>query len=102
MSDSIIARSNAFYATTGSQKHEQTNFDPQHTDGHHVRQSNAGSTGHQLNLRDALEWLLGSHAPKDEEGALSHEEKAARRNRRMELLMWLLNLEPRLTPYGDY
>jgi hypothetical protein len=51
-------------------------------------------------LRDALEWLLGP-ATNPEDDHMSHEEKNARSNRRMELLMWLLNLEPRLAPYGE-
>lgn len=53
-----------------------------------------------MNLRDALEWLLGS-ATNPEDDHMSHEEKSARSNRRMELIMWLLNLEPRLAPYGE-
>jgi hypothetical protein len=63
-----------------------------------MRSTSAGASGHHINLREALEWLLGS--PQDDQ--FSHEDKAARRNRRMELLVWLLNLEPRLAPYGDY
>jgi hypothetical protein len=98
LSDSTIARSNAFCVTSNQQ--EQTNFEPTHHDGSGVRSSGAAQPSHPLHLRDALEWLLGSQPhPED---ALSHEEKTARQTRRTDLLIWLLNLEPRLAPYGEY
>ncbi|HEY9776024.1 MAG TPA: hypothetical protein V6C81_19835 [Planktothrix sp.] len=99
MTDSIFASTNAFFAGSPNNNNdddrEQTSFEPQ---GSGLLSRATG--GHHLNLRDALEWLLGS-APNPEDEELSHEEKAARSNRRMDLLMWLLNLEPRLAPYGE-
>lgn len=58
-----------------------------------------GATQHEINLQEALEWVLGSSQPQD--AHLSEDEKEARQARRTELLMWLLNLELRLSPYGD-
>lgn len=99
MTDSIFASTNAFFAGNNNNKNdderEQTTFEPQ---GAGILARASG--GHHLNLRDALEWLLGS-APGPDDEELSHEDKAARSNRRMELLLWLLNLEPRLAPYGE-
>lgn len=56
--------------------------------------------GRNINLKDALEWLLGTHGS-DEDHILSDEERVARKERRVELLVWLMNLEPRLSPYKD-
>lgn len=99
MTDSITVKSNAFAAY--SQNEEQTNFEPPHSDANqNARVQNTAAPGHHLNLREALEWLLGTHAHHEEE-KIPHDEKEARRNRRMDLLMWLLNLEPRLAPYGE-
>lgn len=53
----------------------------------------------EINLQEALEWLLGSPQPQD--AHLSEDELESRKARRTELLMWLLNLELRLSPYGD-
>lgn len=61
--------------------------------------SNSPSTRH-LDLRESLEWLLGA-APEQEDLDIPADEKSARRNRRMDLLLWILNLEPRLAPYGE-
>lgn len=96
MSDSTIARSNQFLLTS-KQDQEQTNFEPQ-SDGIPARLQNC-QPNHHLNLRDALDWLLGSNSHDDD--GLSLDDKTARRNRRMDLLLWLLNLEPRLAPYGE-
>lgn len=90
VTDSIIAGTSSFFSGTTTSDRDQTSFDPN-------RVSRPGSR--PLNLRDALEWLLG--APPSEDDVLSQEERASRRNRRMELLVWLLNLEPRLAPYGE-
>lgn len=53
----------------------------------------------EINLKEALEWLLGSPQPQD--AHLSDEELESRQARRADLLVWLLNLELRLSPYGD-
>ena len=50
----------------------------------------------EINLREALEWLLGSPDPDEQ---YSEEEKAIRRERRLDLLMWIMNLEVRLSAY---
>jgi hypothetical protein len=96
VTDSIFASANSFFANNANNdEREQNSFEPP-SNGILARSS---STNH-LNLRDALEWLLGS-APNPGDEELSHEDKAARSHRRMELLIWLLNLEPRLAPYGE-
>lgn len=53
-----------------------------------------------LDVRESLEWLLGP-APDHEELDMAPEEKSALKDRRMDLLLWILNLEPRLAPYGE-
>jgi hypothetical protein len=54
----------------------------------------------EINLREALEWLLGSPEP-NHDLQLSEEERASRKERRLDLLMWIMNLEVRLTPYRE-
>jgi hypothetical protein len=54
----------------------------------------------EINLREALEWLLGSPEA-SHDVHLSDEERATRKERRMDLLMWLMNLELRLSPYRE-
>jgi len=54
----------------------------------------------EINLREALEWLLGNPEV-TQEVQLSEEERASRKERRMDLLMWLMNLELRLSPYRE-
>ncbi len=49
-----------------------------------------------LDLRESLELLIGA----EEEHMLPTDERLVRRERRFDLLVWLLNLEPRLGPYG--
>jgi hypothetical protein len=102
VTDSIIASTNSFFAGNNDQEREQTSLERHsHSAASRVNAAAASNPHHKpLNLREALEWLLGS-APNPEEDDLSHEDKTARSNRRMELLLWLLNLEPRLAPYGD-
>jgi len=51
-----------------------------------------------FDLRESLDWLLRADA--DEE-IISPEEGTIRRERRFELLLWLLHLEPRLGPYPE-
>jgi len=97
VSDSTTARTNSFFLNNDQDK-TQASFEP-HGPGNLLRVSTQ-SHHHSMNLRDALEWLLGS-ATNPEDDHMSHEEKSARSNRRMELIMWLLNLEPRLAPYGE-
>jgi hypothetical protein len=52
----------------------------------------------QLDLKESLEWLLGS----DDDFSLPQEERSMRRERRFELLLWILNLELRLNPYIEF
>ena len=56
-----------------------------------------GSDCREINLRDALDWLLGS----DVDGNLPLEEQTVRKERRVDLLIWLMNLELRLSPYSE-
>jgi hypothetical protein len=98
VSDWIIANANPF-CLPGEPDQEKSKTEAKSNESAHPRTGVAGNTVPHLNLREALEWLLG--APHTHDDDLSHEEKAARRNRRMELLLWLLNLEPRLAPYGE-
>ena len=53
-----------------------------------------------LDIRESIEWLLG-RADQAEDRKLTLAEKIARQERRLELLIWLLNLERRLPPYGE-
>jgi len=99
VSDPTTARTNSFFLNNNAQDQDgQSSFEPQGP-GSLLRPSTQPHH-HSLNLRDALEWLLGA-ATNPEDDHMSHEEKSARSNRRMELMMWLLNLEPRLAPYGE-
>ncbi|MDZ4836117.1 MAG: hypothetical protein SGJ27_20250 [Candidatus Melainabacteria bacterium] len=54
----------------------------------------------EVNLREALEWLLrnpeGHEVPQ-----VNEEEKTRRKERKVDLLIWLLNLELRLSPYHE-
>jgi hypothetical protein len=59
----------------------------------------ASPSSGQLDLRPSLDWLLG--AGPDHENDLSPEELKERQRRRLDLLLWILHLEPRLTPYGE-
>ncbi len=67
----------------------------------HENHKSTPSEERNINLKDALEWLLGTHTA-DEEHVLSDEERIARKERRVELLVWLMNLEPRLSPYKEH
>lgn len=50
-----------------------------------------------LNLKDGLERLLNG----SEESTPVDPERSVRQERSLEILLWLLNLESRLPPYGD-
>ncbi len=50
-----------------------------------------------LNLKDGLERLLSG----TEEDEPADPERSVRQERSLEILLWLLNLESRLPPYGD-
>ena len=58
-------------------------------------------TSAEVNLRDALDWLLGAESEESNEVPLSAEDRQEIRNRRTDLLIWLMNLEQRLSPYGE-
>ncbi len=57
-------------------------------------------TNTDINLKDALQWLLGGE-DSSELSFLSDEARSERQRRREDLLVWLMNLEVRLQPYGD-
>lgn len=99
MSDwTTIANANPF-CLPGDPDHEKNQTEAKSTQSASASAPANGKPAPLLNLREALEWLLG--APHTHDDDLTHEEKAARRHRRMELLMWILHLEPRLAPYGE-
>jgi hypothetical protein len=50
-----------------------------------------------MNLRDGLERLLTG----SDQSEPADPERSVRQERSLELLLWLLNLESRLPPYGD-
>ncbi len=64
------------------------------------QRSSESESAREINLREALEWLLGS-PDACIDAHLSDEEKANRKERRMDLLIWLMNLELRLSPYRE-
>jgi hypothetical protein len=66
----------------------------------HLKAQPESPEAKEINLREALEWLLGSPEP-HQEVQLSDEEKESRKERRMDLLMWIMNLEMRLSPYRE-
>ncbi|MCA9805639.1 MAG: hypothetical protein KC777_26895 [Cyanobacteria bacterium HKST-UBA02] len=53
----------------------------------------------EIDLKEALEWLLGS--PENHDLEMSENERRARKERRLDLLIWLMNLELRLSPYSE-
>jgi hypothetical protein len=61
----------------------------------------ANSSGGQHDLRQSLDWLLRAGTANEHEHDLSHEELQEKQRRRLDLLLWILHLEPRLTPYGE-
>jgi len=64
-------------------------------------QGNHGTSQHGIvNLSEAIRWLLDRHA---ENGGhlVDHDEEMDRQRRQHDLLLWLFNLEPRLTPYSE-
>lgn len=77
-----------------------SSFVPEAGPKHESHKSQPEEQGRNINLKDALEWLLGTTGS-DEEHALTEDERAARKERRVELLVWLMNLEPRLSPYSS-
>jgi hypothetical protein len=94
VTDPFVVRSSNFYAGVPAQT-------PLH--GEDLAKTNSVSapvnnfvlTQKTLDVKESLEWLLGP-----EEEQLHCDEKLAVRERRFDLLLWLLNLEPRLGNYG--
>ena len=87
VTDSLIVQGNSYTPNTGAALSESASSSV-------VSHTNA-EPSKVLDLRESLEWLLGS----DGDIGLSHEKKSANRERRVDLLIWLLNLESRLGPY---
>jgi len=55
----------------------------------------------EVNLRDALEWLLRNPEGDHEVHHGTEEERSRRNERKVDLLLWLLHLERRLAPYHE-
>lgn len=55
----------------------------------------------EVNLRDALEWLLRNPEGDHEVHHGTEEERSRRKERKVDLLIWLMNLERRLSPYHE-
>ncbi len=94
MTDSFVVRSNSFYAGA-------LNPTPLHSEDPAKTTLvsaavNSSLTQNTLDVKESLEWLLGT----EEDAHLPSEEKLAKRERRFDLLLWLMNLEPRLGNYG--
>ena len=92
MVDSFVANTSGFNsaASNGANEHEgQHNY---------VEATVNMSFQPSLDVKESLEWLLGA----EDESLLPTDERLIRRERRVDLLVWLLNLnlEPRLGPYG--
>ena len=106
MSDPFTIGSTAFGASfvgSGDEKHTEANndFAPDSTLIATDNNAPATSLSGQLDLRQSLDWLLGTGNGNDLEHDLSHEELQEKQKRRLDLLLWILHLEPRLTPYGE-
>jgi hypothetical protein len=91
--DSLVANSNGFNSAANAAEGEQASRN-------YVVEAGANMSFHprRLEVKESLEWLLGA----EEESLLPNDERLIRRERRTDLLVWLLNLnlEPRLGPYG--
>lgn len=91
MTDFLVSQSNSLGVSASDWQSETYS---------HQKQSQDAESTREINLREALEWLLGSpEAGIDMQ--LSDEERANRKERRMDLLIWLMNLELRLSPYRE-
>ena len=98
MTDFLVSQSNPQLPSSDSWRKEDYPSSPQAQIRSHAQ--SLAEPPREINLREALEWLLGSSdAP--EMHQLTEEEKLSRKERRMELLIWLMNLELRLSPYGE-
>ena len=52
----------------------------------------------EIDLKEAFDWLIGN-GPGPIEGVEESDDSV--KQRRLDLLMWLMNLELRLSPYGE-
>lgn len=95
VTDSFVVRSNGNGFYVGPQN--PTPLHGEETAITHVAAAvnNLSLTQRTFDVRESLEWLLGP-----EEDTLHSDDKLAIRERRFDLLLWLLNLEPRLGHYG--
>ena len=93
MVDSFVANTNGFTSAAA-----KTAEDEQASQHNYVEALPNMSFQPRLEVKESLEWLLGA----EEESLLPNDERLIRRERRVDLLVWLLNLnlEPRLGPYG--
>lgn len=94
MTDPFVVRSNSFYA--GPLKPTPLHSEDLAKTNMVSAAVNNLSLTNTLDVKESLEWLLGP----EEDATLQCEDKLAVRERRFDLLLWLLNLEPRLGNYG--
>ncbi|MBZ0187047.1 MAG: hypothetical protein K8F91_12440 [Candidatus Obscuribacterales bacterium] len=95
MTDFLVSTQNQAQIGTGSnsQYRQSHIYNPADSLDH------AQKNEREVDLREALEWLLGPADSPDP--AISASELMERKERRLDLLIWLMNLELRLSPYGD-
>ncbi len=104
MSDPFTISSTGFgagFVSSGDEKNNegQRDFTAETPTASSETSSQAASGSGQHDLRQSFDWLLGSGHEHDNE--LSQEELQEKQKRRLDLLLWILHLEPRLTPYGE-
>ena len=61
----------------------------------YIEPSEGSGTHQDVNLMEALDWILNS----SEGQSISFEPDDTLTQRRLDLLMWIMNLERRLSPY---
>jgi hypothetical protein len=86
--DSFVAKSNGFNSVPVQEYGSQHNY----------VETDALSFEPRMDMKESLELILGA----EDENRLPSDERLVRRERRFDLLVWLLNLnlDPRLGPYG--
>lgn len=105
MTEFLVSQTNPSNGIATDQNWQNETFSSQRSPGGNPASASLVSAlksttpAQEINLQEALEWLLGSPQPQD--AHLSDEELESRKARRADLLVWLLNLELRLSPYGD-
>lgn len=95
VTDSFVVRSNGNGFYVGPQNPTPLHSEDTALTNMAAAVNNLSLTQRTFDVKESLEWLLGP-----EEDTLQCDDKLAIRERRFDLLLWLLNLEPRLGNYG--